>query len=176
MSLQYQKEGLAYDSSWINTDIRLYDLIGSFTEYDIDLLKKETTLNKVFDGELVHLTPWFINKLFSQFIPLAVITKILTLFSRDKSLAKKFILEIRNEEAVRGINKYIIDGNVATIWGAAHLPGIEKKLKEAGFHEVRREWFIAYHIRDYGSLLKCLEKIIDASKTAARTATTLKKD
>ncbi len=176
MSLQYQKEGLAYDSSWVNTDMRLYDLIRSFAQYDIRLLKKEKGLDELFGDESAQLfTRWFFNKLFSRFIPVVVIIGAITFFSRDKRLAKKFILEARNEEAVRGIDIHLAEGNVVTIWGAAHLRGIEKRLKRAGFREVRCEWFTAYHIRDY-SLLACLKKMINFSKTAANTATALKKN
>ncbi len=176
MSLQYQKEGLAYDSSWVNTDMRLYDLIRSFAQHDIRLLKKERDFNDLFGDESAQLfVRWFVNKLFSRFVPIVVIVGALVFFSRDKRLAKKFILEARNEEAVRGINEHLVEGNVATIWGAEHLRGIEKRLKRAGFREVRCEWFTAYHIRDYG-LLACLKKMINTSKTAANTATALKKD
>ncbi len=176
MSLQHQKEGLAYDSSWVNTDMRLYDLIRSFAQYNIRLLKKEREFDDLFGDESAQLfTRWFVNKLFSQLVPLAVIVGTLVFFSRNKRLAKKFILEARNEEAVRGIDIHLAEGNVVTIWGAAHLRGIEKRLKRAGFREVRREWFTAYHIRDY-SLLACLKKMINVSKTAVSTATTLKKD
>ncbi len=175
MSLQYQKEGLAYDSSWVNTDMCLYDLIQLFAKYDIRLLKKKE-LNDLFDDESARLfTRWSINKLFSRFVSVAVVIDALTFFSKNKRLLKKFILESRNEEAVRGIDMYVAKGNVVTIWGAAHLHGIEKRLKQAGFREVRREWFTAYHIRDY-SLLACLKKRIDASKMAASAATALKKD
>ncbi|MBI1975254.1 MAG: hypothetical protein HYS57_02760 [Parcubacteria group bacterium] len=176
MSLQYQKEGLAYDSSWVNTDMQLHDLIRSFAQHDIRLLKREKDLNELFGGESAQLlTQWFINKLFSRFVPVAVIVGALAFFSRNKRLVKKFILEARNEEAVRGINEHLAEGNVAAIWGAAHMRGIEKRLKRAGFREVRHEWFTAYHIRDY-SLLACLKKMIGVSKMAASTATALKKD
>ncbi len=164
MSLQYQKEGLAYNSSWVNTDMRLYDLIRSFAQHDIRLVKREKDLNELFGDESAQLfTRWFINKLFSRFVPVAVIVGALAFFSRDKRLAKKFILEARNEEAVRGINEHLTEGNVATIWGAAHLRGIEKRLKRTGFREVRREWFTAYHIRDYG-LLACLRKMTTSAR------------
>ena len=176
MSLQHQKEGLAYDASWINTDMRLYDLIRLFAQHDIRFLKKERGFDDFFGDESAQLfTRWFINKLFSRFVPVAVLTSVFVFFSRNKRLAKRFILKARNEEAVHGINKHLAEGNVAAIWGAMHLRGIEKQLKRAGFREVRREWFTAYHLRNYG-LLECLKKMIVISKTAASTATAPKKD
>jgi hypothetical protein len=176
MSLQHQKEGLAYHSDWINTDMRMYDLIRLFARQDIRLLKKEKDFDDLFSDESVQLlTKWFVNKLFGRFVPVAVIISVLFFFSRDMRLSKKFILEARNEEAVRGINAHLAEGDIVTIWGAAHLRGIEKRLKRAGFREIQREWFTAYHVRDY-DLLGCLEKLIAVSKTAASTATALKKD
>lgn len=176
MSLQYQKECLAYESSWVNTDMRMYNLIRLFAQHDVCLFKKEKDFDELFGDESAQLfTRWFVNKLFSRFVPVAVIIGVLSFFSRDKRLAKKFILETRNEEAIRGINVHLAEGDVVTIWGAAHLRGIEKRLKQVGFREVRCEWFTAYHVRDYG-LLECLKKMITISKTAASTATTLKKD
>lgn len=159
MSLQYQKEGLAYEPSWVNNDIRMYNLVQLFAQHDIRLLKKEMDFDKLFGDESAQLfTRWFVNKLFGQFVPVSVIVGILSFFSRNNRLAKKCILETRNEEAIRGINVHLAEGDVVTIWGAAHLRGIEKRLKQTGFREVRREWFTAYHVRD-DSLLECLHKM-----------------
>ena len=154
----------------------MYSLIRLFTQHDIRLLKKEKDFDELFGDEFTQLfNRWFVNKLFSRFVPVAVIIGVLSFFSRDKRLAKKFILEVRNEEAVRGINVHLAEGDVATIWGAAHLHGIEKQLKRDGFREVNREWFTAYHVRDYG-LVECLKNMVTVSKTAVNTATALKKD
>ncbi len=163
MSLRHQRECLAYRSNWVNTDMKLGDIVRLFASYDVCLLsKKERKLTDVEDETTKLLTQWFLNKLFSQFVSVFLIERIVVFFSRQKGLAKKFILETRNEEAVRGIDKYLTEGNVATVWGAAHLRGIEKRLKRAGFREIRREWFTAYRIRKY-SLLKCIKKMITLS-------------
>jgi hypothetical protein len=100
--------------------------------------------------------------------------RIGTHFSRKGGLLEEFILESRNEVAMRGIESYLPEGDVASIWGAAHLRGIGKSLKRAGFREVRREWFTAYHDRPY-SLLECL-KWGEISVSTAKTVTALKKD
>lgn len=176
MSLQYQKEGLVYNSDWVNTDMRIYNLIRLFAQHDISFIKK----GKIFDGlsgdESVQLfTRWFFNKLFSRFVPVAVIIDVASFFSRDKRLANKLILEARNEEAVRGIITYLAEGDVVTIWGAAHLRGIEKRLKQVGFCEIRQEWFTAYHAHNC-SLFECLKKMIIISETTASAVTALKKD
>lgn len=161
MSLQHQKEGLTYDSSWINTDITMYSLIRLFARHDVSFLKEglDSLLKKEGDKEQSDdlstdeseqmFFKWLINKLLSRFVPLVVIIGACSFFSRNRKLIKKFILDTRNEEAVRGINAHLTEGDVMTIWGAAHLKEIEKRLKQAGFREVRREWFTAYRVRDY---------------------------
>ncbi|MBI1999480.1 MAG: hypothetical protein HYS74_02420 [Parcubacteria group bacterium] len=176
MPLQFQKEGLTYASSWVNTDMKLYDLIRSFAQQDICLVKKEEYIDGLFSSESGQATTrWFVNKLFSRFVPVAVIVAGIAFFSRDKRMAKRLILDARNEIAFRGISEHLDDGNIVTIWGAAHLRGIEKRLKQAGFREVRREWFTAYTVRDY-SLLDIVKKSVSVAKEATSAATALKKD
>ena len=174
MSLQLQKEGLTYASSWVNTDMKLYDLIRSFARKNIDLvdLNKEKNIDRLSNESGQAIMRWLINKLFNRFVPLSIIFAITTFFSKNKRLAQKLILDDRNKIAVQGINEYLRDSNIVTIWGAAHLAGIEKQLKRAGFREIRREWFTAYTVKNY-SLLNIP---INFTKEAANAATTLKKD
>ncbi len=173
MSLQYQKEGLTYDSSWINTDIRLSELIRSFARHDIYLTNQEKKIDSLFCNESAQFTKWFINKLFSRFVPGAVLIDALAFLSRKKRLAKKFILDARNTKAVRGINEHLKNGNIVTIWGAAHIRGIERELKRSGFRAVRREWFAAYHVRDY-NLVECFRTLLTASHATTNVTTTIK--
>lgn len=176
MSLQHQKEGLAYTYSWVNTDMRLYDLIRSFAEQDITLVKKKKDFGDLFTSEVGRATTrWFVNKLFNRFVPVTVIVAIIAFFSRNKRMAKRLILDARNEIAFQGINEHIESDDIVTIWGAAHLRGVEKYLKRAGFREVRREWFTAYTVRDY-SLFDLPKKSVSVTKEAASATTTLKKD
>src|SRR3989344_4305362 len=176
MSLQYQKDGLTYSASWINTDMRLYDLIRAFAQQDISLIKKGRDIDDPFTEEFGQtVARWFINKLFSRFIPVGVVLSVVAFSSRDKRVAKRLILDARNEIAFQGINEYLKDSDIVTIWGAAHLSGIEKCLKKSGFREVRREWFTAYTVRDY-SLFDAIKKGMRATKEAASAATALKKD
>lgn len=171
MSLQSQRDGLAYNANWVNTDMRLCDVIRLFARYDVRIVKKEKNLDDVLNDESARIFfRYVMNALLSRFASTAVILGILALFSRDKRLAKKFILDARNEVAVRGINEYLTSRDVATIWGAGHLRGIEKQLKQIGFREVRRKWFVAYRVRDY-RLLKCLKEMASISKAAGAAIT-----
>ena len=176
MSLQYQKDGLAYSTSWINTDMRSYDLIRSFAQHDICLVKKGRDIDDLLTEEFGQtVARLFINKLFNRFVPVAVVLSIAAFFSRDKRVAKRLILDTRNEVAIQGIDEHLKDSNIVTIWGAAHLPGIEKRLQKNGFREVRREWFTVYTVRNY-SFLDAIKKSMGVTKEAASAATTLKKN
>ncbi len=155
MSFQYQKDGLSYDSSWVNTDVRLHDLVQLFAKHDICLTKKTDDLFR--DKSFRLYGRWVLGKLFSHFVPFTVLVGLLTCFKRNEKFAKKSILDERNIVAVNGINEHLAKNNVVTIWGAAHLRGIEKHLKQSGFREIRREWFTVYHPSDYG-LLNFLKK------------------
>jgi len=164
MSLQYQKEGLGYPPEWVRSDIRRYELIRLFAQQDISLPEKGINIGDLPDDEAMQICfKWSINKVFGNFIPVAILASVFTFFSKKKKMVMRLILDKRNEKAVQGINEYLVEGNVATIWGAAHLAGIEKELKRAGFREVSREWFTAYNVRKL-SLIECLKKMISAIK------------
>lgn len=172
ISLMHQRDGLAYDVSWVNTDLKLYDLVRSFTRQRVRLTRDEIEPKDLLDKE--ELIRWITDKTLNRFAAFAAIMSVATLFSRDKRLGKQLILDQRNTVAIHGIHKYLLEGNIATIWGAAHLAGIEKQLKQLGFREVRRTWFVAYHTRDYK--IFDLKKIIKDAEIAASAATSLKDD
>lgn len=175
MSLQHQKDGLAYSPSWVNTDIRLCDLVRLFAQSGVHFLPMEKDL-KLFQDEAGRIvTRWFINKVFGWFAPVAVLAFVLGFFSKRERKSAKLILNARNEIAFRGITGNLPKGNVATIWGSEHLGGIAKYLKQAGFREVRCEWFTAYHVRNY-SLLGCLREIQSVAAASASATATLRKD
>lgn len=50
------------------------------------------------------------------------------------------VLHRRNDVGVAGILEHVQKSDVISIWGAAHLPGMDKQLRAAGFEEVGREW------------------------------------
>lgn len=178
MSLQHQKEGLTYSTSWVNTDMKLYDLIQTFTQQDICLMKNSENIDGLFTAEKEFeqfITRWVINKILKNFVAIGVIFAINTLFSKNKRAVKRLILDARNEIAFKAIVEHLKDGDVVTIWGAAHLPGIEKYLKKFGFKEVQRKWFTAYKVRNY-SFLDAVKKEAENAKKMAIITATLKKD
>ena len=172
MSLQYQKSGLTYDTTWINTDVSQYDLIRLLVSQNVTLLKKEKGVEELFNDEVGKLAVrWLVNKLFDQFIAFAVIAYVASLFLPNKRKLRRIILDNRNEVGLRGINECLSRSNVVTIWGAGHLRGIEKSLKGYGFREIRREWFTVYNIRSYG-LLDLLKESIRITEVTTSATTT----
>ncbi|MEN9342149.1 MAG: hypothetical protein RIQ54_405 [Candidatus Parcubacteria bacterium] len=151
MSLQFQKDGFMYHSSWINTDMKFYDLIRLFAQRNICLIKTDHDIDELFSNQLTQdFSRWLVNVFFSRPVSTIIISTGVAFFSKNKRALQGLILDTRNEVAFQHISKHLDDdANIVTIWGAAHLSGIEKKLKHAGFREIDRAWFTAYTVRDY---------------------------
>lgn len=179
MSLQHQGKGLAYNSSWVNTDMRYRNLIRLFADRDITFVKrvKETSIfSGDDDNEITQpVTRWVFNIALLNILPIGAVLYVASWFSRNRRLATKVILDVRNDIAFQGIIDHAFQSNVVTIWGGAHLRGVEKRLKGAGFRMVRQEWFTAYSARKY-SFLDCIKKAKVATKVAADAVTAIKKD
>lgn len=173
MSLQFQKDGLAYPSHWINNDVTLMQLIKSFVERDITPMNKSRRLDSI-DEDVQILIKWVVNAFFNRSVPIAMLLKFIFYFSRSKRLFRNLIVDWRNDVAVKSIRKHLIEGNVATIWGAEHLKGIEQQIIQDGFRKCRSEWYTTYRVRNY-SLLTCIKEALAAAKTTTATATALKK-
>src|SRR3989339_1383708 len=84
MSLRHQKDGLKYEASWVNTDMRLYDLVKVFSQHDLYLVHKKTgNMDELgADAQGKALTKWFINKMFAHFVLGIVFLNVFSLFSR----------------------------------------------------------------------------------------------
>lgn len=150
MSLVFQGDGLSYPTSWVNTDLSLYELIKRFVAQGICRKREPGDPNELFNDEFSRLLiRWLLNGMLQCFVPVAIVFTLCTRFSKDGRRAKKLIVGDRNIVAWQGIKEHLSTGNVATIWGAEHLFGISTYLKRAGFRETHRLWFTAYHIRSY---------------------------
>ena len=71
--------------------------------------------------------------------------------AKDKD---KFILDIRNENVIKVLEKKLEDKEITTVaipWGAAHGEGLEKLLLEKGFEETTSHWNKAIAISDLKS-------------------------
>lgn len=150
MSLRHQRDALVPGQNWKNADMSLYDFVRTFASENLTFFKSNKrieTLGNDEAGKAAHR--WFIDVLFKRLPAIGVLIRILGMLSRNRRRALNIILEKRNDIAVRAILSDAQHGNVCTIWGGMHLNGIERKLKDAGFREVHREWLTTYHIRNY---------------------------
>lgn len=146
MSLQHQREGLAYDRpGWVNTDISMFELIQLLPTKKTVVLRSLAEF--LIDEENKQLLVWSLNKALGHFVLLHSIASLAALFSSEVRREKKAILDTRNDIAVSGIMRYVKYGDVITIWGAGHTKGIDKQLRCHGFKEVERQWLTAYRYR-----------------------------
>jgi hypothetical protein len=161
LSLQKQRDGLAYPTHWINTDVKLIELVRWFAKNKASLIGNvlEPSNANPTDVEMPEppIIKWLFDRQLGQIIPIAMVTNVIAFFSKPHRLAVDYILRQRNEIALAGIEERLRTENVATIWGAGHLPGIDAGLKKLGFREVRRAWHVAYHVRNY-SLIEAVEE------------------
>ncbi|QQR64482.1 hypothetical protein IPH92_02835 [Candidatus Kaiserbacteria bacterium] len=58
----------------------------------------------------------------------------------------EFVINTRNQSAVNAILKHIENGNVATYWGCAHMPGMIHLLEQSSFTIKSIEWIEAIDI------------------------------
>ncbi|MFC1608944.1 hypothetical protein ACFL2R_01670 [Patescibacteria group bacterium] len=143
MQLQYQTDGIVYDSSWVNTDISMYELISSMDEPGN--AKKFCLPDDFEEEELKWLINFAARNIEVMYSCIRINNYCRSFFEETKSV----VVGGRNEVAVQGIKEYLEQGNVVTIWGAAHFPGIDAQIRQMGFREIRREWISAYQVRGY---------------------------
>lgn len=137
----YQKTGIKYSDSWINTDISIGDLVKRLAAAGVKPFQ-------VPDVDMTNATVQMVLRLFFNYGMgniMAVMTIMPLICKRDNGF-QSVILDYRNEVAVQGIVDHI-DHNVISFWGAAHLPGMVKLLQKHGFKEVRKEWIPAYNLQ-----------------------------
>ena len=145
MGLQDQREGLSYDSSWINNDIAMYDLIHELAKHDLQNLKINIDFDNIEKDERIKkLYILILRKAMNNLPMILKFISMLSLFSKKYRQSDGAIVDTRNDNAIRIIRKHLKMNNVATIWGAAHYDGLDKYLRNDGFIEVDRKWFAAF--------------------------------
>ncbi|MFC1608949.1 hypothetical protein ACFL2R_01650 [Patescibacteria group bacterium] len=147
VGLQYQKDGLKYRSSWVNTDLRMYELVTAFAQRKrVVWGKSNFSLDDVSEAEAEKVIDFFLKHM----VLINYLADLVGFFSPKVKDFNDLILGKRNDVAIQGIRRCIENEDVVTIWGAKHLPGIEKQLKAMGFQESERMWFTAYCVKNLG--------------------------
>ena len=147
---QHQTDGLdldnAQDRGWISNDIKGYEVVRFLAEKNIFTRSSDDdfkSIDRLVDSGLMNIAIGIGLRVFAF---LSFIGEFSPWFNRERRIFKKFILHERNKIAFAGIEEYPND-NIVNIWGAGHLPGIEKKIKAAGYVECNRKWIVAYRNR-----------------------------
>lgn len=139
MGISLQKEELPIEKSWINTDIRLSELAKGIANKNASLPDKANMEGDV-SKKIKPFIQWFLAKII---VNLGLISS-LPFRGRNNIMVRGEIVERRDAIAVKGIVRFP-EQNVATIWGASHLPGIVGRLaKQHGHVIVKVEWVPAY--------------------------------
>lgn len=144
----YQKQGLEYPKSWINTDLTVGQIAKHFAAADIGFLndsKKKVDENVFTDipSEVAGFIQSFIIGALRILPGIDVITRPFNWFSRQKRIRNHIILTMRDEVAAGGILEHVEHADVLSIWGAKHIPGIHKHLSVAGFEHLETIWIDA---------------------------------
>ncbi len=97
------------------------------------------------------------------------VQELFEVVSSQKRKMQKVIIGIRDVIAADAIiTSALTEGkNVVSLWGAGHLPGIEKRLKKSGFRKVQTEWRTAFVKRPY-SFLRLRKALKDFSKLSTQ--------
>ncbi len=136
----YLDEFVEYKDSWVNAD---------FNKGQVERRLEKFGCKNGSDNFIVRFA-WNFPVPASADLLRSTLINGAALFIKPLKVFNKVILDDRNKLAVRGI-MYCLDtlgmDNVLAIWGAAHLPGIDKILKSKGFKEERKFWHTAVHIK-----------------------------
>jgi hypothetical protein len=157
--LSDQLKHLAYRPTWVRTDMRGFAFIKRFAK--ARLIRRQAEKRVKFLKSEKLLLRWFSNFLFMNMLAFQVFMRISTLYSRRARMRDRIIMHDRNLIGHRGIQAQ--NGDVAAIWGAAHLPGIGALLRKDGYVEIDRIWLCAYRFRKY-SFRRAIGRIATATK------------
>lgn len=160
MGLTFQKDGLAYPPHWIRTDMTGFDFVRSISAATEQ--KDTIVLAPRWTKEIAPLVHWMLRMAIGH-MPI-----ISLLFGKRKSGDKKraVIIGTRNFIGCEAISKYRNTGDVISIWGGGHLPGMVHLLTQMGYEVLDRKWHEVIDGTSY-SLLHALADMNAEMKRAA---------
>ena len=139
IGISLQREELPIGKNWVNTDIRLAELVKRIASKNAGVPEKPNMEGDI-PKKIKPFIQWFLSKLI---VNIGLITS-LTKKDRNEVIVSGEIVERRDAIAIKGIARFP-EQNIATIWGASHLPGIVKGLTEQHGHVILKvEWVPAY--------------------------------
>jgi hypothetical protein len=149
--LVFQKEGILAElpnglenTGWLNVDLDVHSAVKNINAEE--LTKTSDSFDKLYTEFQKEDAPFSLGDFMLFMIRnpkllklIAFVTKITT---KDKDAAlgalEGFILDERNKYAIKEALK--VKGNVTLVWGAAHLEGMGKLLRQSGYRHKNRSW------------------------------------
>jgi hypothetical protein len=137
LGMQFQFDGLNYKDSWTRTDMTASEFLAHATRRGPKAPTEEQLAEvlRVIGGsdKRRRVTRWFMMRLLLavRYLPLP----------GPMGVPLSIVLGVRNLIAAKAALE--ASGDVVAIWGAAHLPGIGKILRDHGFVRTAREWTTA---------------------------------
>lgn len=121
-----QGRGLNYDPTWRRTDLTFAEISEALGAKRMDRMERDA-------AELADIKE-------SGFSTRTLRKVLVVVLSFMPILPNRVILDRRNGIAVKHIEDSAND--VCAIWGAAHLPGIERKLRANGWKRAEESWHV----------------------------------
>lgn len=171
LSAQHQRTGLRYEPTWIQTDTTLREIVKKLATIKFVARARTFRSDDLFHNEETRpLVQWLLNFILGNLPALSALTSPHRLLSRSRREFHRIIVTERDLIAATSITQHVEQGDVVSIWGAGHLPGIGRHLRARGFVEIDRIWVPAYTMRDIG-----LGDALDGLSTAIKTKAAVKK-
>jgi hypothetical protein len=147
LGLVDQFSGLTYEDTWKRTDMLLSEVLAHVVPAEHTVCDcgcepaDHEPVNQV--GAYIANRPMTPRK---QRLARKLLAIILPVAARVKSRGSlgappSIVLNHRNQIAAQAA--ITASGDVVALWGAAHIPGIGKLLREAGFTRTKRSWATA---------------------------------
>lgn len=139
LGLSMQKQ-IAVEPHWRNTDTDILTLFSRLDDPERWISSMEAAAKALggLDKEVASMSVGWVLR------HLPMLSRMLSVrawFSRSVRRDRRVFLDDRNLIAVEAALS--APGDVVATWGAAHLPGIGKGLRAAGFRHVDRQWTVA---------------------------------
>jgi hypothetical protein len=131
--LTSQFEAIKPSELWVNTDIGAGELVRKLAEANADLFPQGEAGMEGFRKQEGVIKRFMRFMMRHPRIALSVIFAFSKIKRSSNRRSKQIIIDYRNERGIEMSRPHFLKGNVAMIWGAAHLPGLMRLLAAEGY-------------------------------------------
>jgi len=145
----YQKQGLSYPKSWIRTDLELSDVARLMSDAGVTMVPEgkdgaDLSIPSGIPVEAVSVIRKVAGIAITLLPGIHRVSGWLKVFSKRQQARDHIIINLRDDVATAGILQHAAETDVVSIWGAAHLPGIETRLAAEGYQRKSTVWLDAF--------------------------------